>query len=160
MQLNLLTEWKAYSKTLTFRRKKRQLWRREQGLQDRSHMNFGSLKSHLEKDQISSHVQKEIWSFQSFSVLKCPWNILNLYLFSVKSVCTQFRSLDTMSDLRHHCELKIHTNQTKLKAETNTNKARSFNAHFVVDLLPFRTLHTLSTLRQLPAELWEIGAST
>lgn len=65
-----------------------------------------------------------------------------------------------MSDLRRHCELKIHTNQTKLQAKPNTNKAKSFNAHFSVDLLPFRTLHTLNTLRQLPAELWEIAAST
>lgn len=54
-------------------------------------MNSGSLKSHLVKDQISSHVQKE--------VNYVPWNTLNFYLFSAKIVCTLFRSTATMPDL-------------------------------------------------------------
>jgi len=34
-----------------------------------------------------------------FSVLECPWNILNFYLLPAKTVCTQFRSMATMPDL-------------------------------------------------------------
>lgn len=57
-------------------------------------MNSGSLKPHLAKDQISNHVQKE-----QFSVLKYHRNILNFYLYSAKTVCTQLRSIANLTEL-------------------------------------------------------------
>lgn len=40
------------------------------------------------------------------------------------------------------CELKIHTQGTKLNAETNENRAKSFNAQFLVSLCFRFSLYT------------------